>query len=150
MSFIPTDNEKQLLEQMKRMQQAHQSVVHSYEDRINELMNKMYELRNIAELLEGSSNSNKPPPEAPPPIPPPPAPPVSSDSTDAPSTPAPPPPPPPPPPSLAPPAPPAPMATQTSTALQPTKPAIKPRIKMRPLFWNRLVIEKSHERTSRK
>jgi hypothetical protein len=53
-NHVLSDYEKHLLDEMKRMQEEHEKVVKSYEDRITELMNKMHELRNIAELLEQS------------------------------------------------------------------------------------------------
>ena len=53
-----SDNEKQLLEQMKVMKQQHDTVVRNYEGRINALMNKMSELWNIAEFLEQSGNKS--------------------------------------------------------------------------------------------
>ena len=66
-SYCFSDNEKHLLEQMKRMQKEHQNLVKSYEDKINELMGKMYELRNIAEMLENcGSQSSSPSSPAPP------------------------------------------------------------------------------------
>ena len=55
-----SDNEKQLLEEMRRMKQEHQSVLRTYEGRVNKLMAKMHELRNIAEMLENSSNKPLP------------------------------------------------------------------------------------------
>ncbi len=47
-----SDNEKQLLEQMKKMQQEHENVVNTYEDQINELMSRMSDLKTLAEVLE--------------------------------------------------------------------------------------------------
>lgn len=55
-----SDNEKQLLEEMRRMKKEHQNVLRTYESRINKLMAKMHELRNIAEMLEHSSNKSSP------------------------------------------------------------------------------------------
>ncbi|GFS11505.1 formin-2 [Elysia marginata] len=55
-----SDNEKQLLEEMRRMKQEHQSVLRTYEGRVNKLMAKMHELRNIAEMLENSSSKPLP------------------------------------------------------------------------------------------
>lgn len=49
-----SDNEKHLLDKMFKLQKQHETVVHSYEDRINELMEKMHDLKGIAELLEQS------------------------------------------------------------------------------------------------
>ncbi|KAK3578979.1 hypothetical protein CHS0354_034773 [Potamilus streckersoni] len=55
-----SDNEKQLIEQMKRMKKEHQYILRTYEDRINKLMAKMHELRSIAEMLENSSTKSSP------------------------------------------------------------------------------------------
>ena len=55
-----SDNEKQLLEEMRRMKKEHQSVLRTYEGRVNKLMAKMHELRNIAEMLENSSTKSSP------------------------------------------------------------------------------------------
>lgn len=55
-----SDNEKQLLDEMKRMKREHQNALNTYEERINKLMAKMHELRNIAEMLENSSNKSSP------------------------------------------------------------------------------------------
>ena len=55
-----SDNEKQLIEQMKRMKKEHSHILRTYEDRINKLMNKMHELRNIAQMLENSSTKSSP------------------------------------------------------------------------------------------
>ncbi|XP_059171152.1 uncharacterized protein LOC131952485 isoform X2 [Physella acuta] len=55
-----SDNEKQLLEEMRRMKKEHQNTLRTYEGRINKLMAKMHELRNIAEMLENSSNKSSP------------------------------------------------------------------------------------------
>lgn len=55
-----SDNEKQLIEQMKRMKKEHSHILRTYEDRINKLMAKMHELRNIAEMLENSSTKSSP------------------------------------------------------------------------------------------
>ncbi|XP_062597329.1 uncharacterized protein LOC134258764 isoform X1 [Saccostrea cucullata] len=49
-----SDNEKQLIEEMKRMKRDHTEIVKSYEDRVSKLMTKMGELRSIAEMLENS------------------------------------------------------------------------------------------------
>ncbi|XP_064610988.1 uncharacterized protein LOC135475149 isoform X2 [Liolophura sinensis] len=59
-NFSFSDNEKQLLEEMKRMKKEHQHILRSYEDRINKLMMKMHELRSIAEMLENSSTKSSP------------------------------------------------------------------------------------------
>ena len=60
-----SDNEKQLLENMKHMKTKHDAVVRAYETKVNELMSKMHELRGIADMLEhsgkGSSRSASPP-----------------------------------------------------------------------------------------
>lgn len=55
-----SDNEKQLIEQMKRMKKEHSHILRTYEDRINKLMTKMHELRSIAEMLENSSTKSSP------------------------------------------------------------------------------------------
>jgi hypothetical protein len=55
-----SDNEKQLIEEMKQMKKDHQQVLQSYEQRIGKLMAKMHELRNIAEMLENSSTKSSP------------------------------------------------------------------------------------------
>ena len=55
-----SDNEKQLIEQMKRMKKEHSHILRTYEDRINKLMAKMHELRSIAEMLENSSSKSSP------------------------------------------------------------------------------------------
>ena len=55
-----SDNEKQLIEQMKRMKKEHSHILRTYEDRINKLMAKMHELRSIAEMLENSSTKSSP------------------------------------------------------------------------------------------
>lgn len=59
-TYSYSDNEKQLLEEMRRMKKEHQNVLRTYESRINKLMAKMHELRNIAEMLEHSSNKSSP------------------------------------------------------------------------------------------
>ncbi|CAG5124885.1 unnamed protein product [Candidula unifasciata] len=59
-AYSYSDNEKQLLEEMRRMKKEHQNVLRTYESRINKLMAKMHELRNIAEMLEHSSNKSSP------------------------------------------------------------------------------------------
>lgn len=53
-----SDNEKQLIEEMKRMKKEHEDILRTYEGRINKLMAKMHELRNIAEMLENSSSKS--------------------------------------------------------------------------------------------
>lgn len=55
-----SDNEKQLIEQMKLMKKEHSHILRTYEDRINKLMAKMHELRSIAEMLENSSTKSSP------------------------------------------------------------------------------------------
>lgn len=55
-----SDNEKQLIEEMKRMKKEHQHITKTYEERINKLMAKMHELRSIAEMLENSSTKSSP------------------------------------------------------------------------------------------
>ncbi|XP_050397830.2 uncharacterized protein LOC126815870 isoform X2 [Patella vulgata] len=55
-----SDNEKQLIEEMKRMKKEHQHILKTYEERINKLMAKMHELRSIAEMLENSSTKSSP------------------------------------------------------------------------------------------
>ncbi|KAK3085892.1 hypothetical protein FSP39_010094, partial [Pinctada imbricata] len=55
-----SDNEKQLIEEMKRLKRDHQEIVRGYEDRVNKLMTKMHELRGIAEMLENSSTKSSP------------------------------------------------------------------------------------------
>ena len=55
-----SDNEKQLIEEIKKMKKDHQYILRSYEDRINKLMAKMHELRSIAEMLENSSTKSSP------------------------------------------------------------------------------------------
>lgn len=52
--YCYSDNEKQLIEEMKRMKRDHTEIVKSYEDRVSKLMTKMGELRSIAEMLENS------------------------------------------------------------------------------------------------
>ena len=47
-----SDNEKTLLEQMKKMQEDHQSTILSYEDRLDELVKKLNEMRNMAEQIK--------------------------------------------------------------------------------------------------
>ncbi|XP_013404038.1 formin-J isoform X2 [Lingula anatina] len=161
-----SDNEKTLLERMKKMESKHQGVVKGYEGRINELMNKMHELKQIAELLEQSGNKSMPgvnghygqrdrpnmgenqrvqvqtvsmiPPESPK---------ISSREARTPASPRP--PPPPASPALTPaagthvlappPPPPAPLMTR-QPAVVPRKPPVRPRVKMRPLYWNRVVL----------
>lgn len=59
-NYSYSDNEKQLLEEMRRMKKEHQNVLRTYEGRVNKLMAKMHELRNIAEMLEHSSNKSSP------------------------------------------------------------------------------------------
>lgn len=59
-AYSYSDNEKQLIEEMKRMKKEHQNILRTYEGRINKLMAKMHELRNIAEMLENSSNKSSP------------------------------------------------------------------------------------------
>ncbi|XP_005093520.2 uncharacterized protein LOC101845155 [Aplysia californica] len=59
-AYSYSDNEKQLLEEMRRMKKEHQSVLRTYEGRVNKLMAKMHELRNIAEMLENSSSKSSP------------------------------------------------------------------------------------------
>ena len=146
-----SDNEKQLLESIKRMTAEHQRVVHGYESKINELTQNVNDLKKMTEIMQAneekkrgaghvnsgqstgqrgqhvsesandycqSATSTCPGAAAVascPPLSPPPAPP------------------PPPPPPLAP----APM-----TVVRPSKPALKPRVKMRPLFWNRIILDR--------
>ncbi|XP_052817720.1 uncharacterized protein LOC128243807 isoform X1 [Mya arenaria] len=55
-----SDNEKQLIEQMRRMKKEHSHILRTYEERINKLMAKMHELRSIAEMLENSSTKSSP------------------------------------------------------------------------------------------
>lgn len=55
-----SDNEKQLMEEMRRMKKEHQDVLRTYEGRVNKLMAKMHELRDIAEMLENSSSKSSP------------------------------------------------------------------------------------------
>ncbi|XP_046342354.2 uncharacterized protein LOC124123129 isoform X2 [Haliotis rufescens] len=59
-SYSYSDNEKQLIEEMKRMKKEHQHILRTYEERINKLMAKMHELRSIAEMLENSSTKSSP------------------------------------------------------------------------------------------
>ena len=59
-AYSYSDNEKQLIEEMKRMKKEHQNILRTYEGRINKLMAKMHELRNIAEMLENSSTKSSP------------------------------------------------------------------------------------------
>ncbi|KAH9509487.1 hypothetical protein Btru_046011 [Bulinus truncatus] len=59
-TYSYSDNEKQLLEEMRRMKKEHQTTLRTYESRINKLMAKMHELRNIAEMLENSSSKSSP------------------------------------------------------------------------------------------
>ncbi|CAL1546927.1 unnamed protein product [Lymnaea stagnalis] len=59
-TYSYSDNEKQLLEEMRRMKKEHQNTLRTYEGRINKLMAKMHELRNIAEMLENSSSKSSP------------------------------------------------------------------------------------------
>ena len=47
-----SDNEKQLFEQMKRMQAEHEKVVKGYEDRITELLANLAELRHLAGKID--------------------------------------------------------------------------------------------------
>lgn len=55
-----SDNEKQLIEEMKKMKRDHNESIQAYEERISKLMAKMHELRGIAEMLENSSNKSSP------------------------------------------------------------------------------------------
>lgn len=55
-----SDNEKQLIEQMRLMKKEHSHILRTYEERINKLMAKMHELRTIAEMLENSSTKSSP------------------------------------------------------------------------------------------
>ena len=121
-----SDNEKQLLEQMRKMKHDHEHVLQSYEDQINELMTKVNDLKGLAEILESRQASEEevvatPDPQVtlPVPVPPPPPPPGV-------------PPAPPPPPTSGPPPP---------AFVQPSKAPVKPRLKMRPLFWTRIILE---------
>ncbi len=59
-NYSYSDNEKQLIEEMKRMKKEHQHILRTYEERINKLMAKMHELRSIAEMLENSSTKSSP------------------------------------------------------------------------------------------
>ncbi|XP_041375827.1 formin-J-like isoform X2 [Gigantopelta aegis] len=59
-SYSYSDNEKQLIEEMKKMRKEHQNILRTYEERINKLMAKMHELRSIAEMLENSSTKSSP------------------------------------------------------------------------------------------
>ncbi|ESO82282.1 hypothetical protein LOTGIDRAFT_237086 [Lottia gigantea] len=59
-AYSYSDNEKQLIEEMKRMKKEHQYILKTYEERINKLMAKMHELRSIAEMLENSSTKSSP------------------------------------------------------------------------------------------
>ncbi|XP_064640384.1 FH2 domain-containing protein 1-like isoform X2 [Lineus longissimus] len=135
-----SDYEKQLLDDMKRMQSDHEKVVRSYEDRITELMNKMHELRNIAELLEQAGARSNPTspwhsqdqlirdrpqngrltPEGM----------LSKAETESPSR---------------RPPPPVPAPPPMTKVVEPTKPPVRPRVKMRQLFWNRLILPKKNK-----
>lgn len=55
-----SDNEKQLIEEITRIKREHENVLRTYEDRISRMTAKMHELRNIAEMLENSSNKSLP------------------------------------------------------------------------------------------
>lgn len=57
-SYSYSDNEKQLLEEMKRMQQEHEAAVSAYEEKITELMCTMKDLRQLADELARSKSSN--------------------------------------------------------------------------------------------
>lgn len=58
--FCYSDNEKQLIEEMKKMKRDHNESIQAYEERISKLMTKMHELRGIAEMLENSSTKSSP------------------------------------------------------------------------------------------
>jgi hypothetical protein len=45
--FCYSDNEKQLIEEMKKMKRDHNESIQAYEERISKLMAKMHELREI-------------------------------------------------------------------------------------------------------
>ena len=47
-----SDNEKHLIEQMKKMRKSHDDTVETYEERITQLTEKVKQLGNLAELLE--------------------------------------------------------------------------------------------------
>ena len=59
-SYSYSDNEKQLIEEMRKMKKEHQNILRTYEERISKLMAKMHELRSIAEMLENSSTKSSP------------------------------------------------------------------------------------------
>ncbi|XP_076111914.1 uncharacterized protein LOC143080114 isoform X2 [Mytilus galloprovincialis] len=58
--FCYSDNEKQLIEEMKKMKRDHNESIQAYEERISKLMAKMHELKGIAEMLENSSTKGSP------------------------------------------------------------------------------------------
>lgn len=58
--FCYSDNEKQLIEEMKKMKRDHNESIQAYEERISKLMAKMHELKGIAEMLENSSMKSSP------------------------------------------------------------------------------------------
>ncbi|XP_021347830.1 uncharacterized protein LOC110446827 isoform X2 [Mizuhopecten yessoensis] len=134
-----SDNEKQLIEEMKRMKEDHSVTLTAYEERIKDLMERMHDLRGIAEMLENSSNKSSPygilPPRssffnfigsrleqerrnatAP----------LGSDT------------------EIPPPLPPRPGRTNK---VYPNKPIIHPKVKMKPLDWTRIIIKDTSEGT---
>ena len=144
-----------LKNEIERIKAKHVAEITKYQETIKEMKHQIEQAKEMttsegtagsetsSDLSRSSSVSSLSPP-APPPPPPPPAP------TGPPAPPPPPPPgamsPPPPPPPLpgcGPPPPPPPMgpgARHLAGGAKPTKPAIKPDVEMKPLFWTRILI----------
>ncbi|XP_069113506.1 formin-J-like isoform X2 [Argopecten irradians] len=135
-----SDNEKQLIEEMKRMKEDHSITLAAYEERIKDLMGRMHDLRGIAEMLENSSNKSSPYGILP----------ARSSffnfigarleqerrqATAALGG----------EPELPPPLPPRPGRTNK---VYPNKPIIHPKVKMKPLDWSRIIVKDAGEGTS--
>ena len=60
-----SDNEKKLLEQMKKMQDDHTCTIRGYEDHIDELRKKVEGLQNLADKLKTETETQRDPGEAP-------------------------------------------------------------------------------------
>lgn len=147
-SSITSDEEtvQFLKKEVERLKAEHGREIKKYQEKINEMKNQL-ESEASSERSRSSASTTSPSPPPSPPPPPPPPPPGSA----APAPPPPPPPPesmsaPPPPPPIpggVPPPPPPPMgpgARCLGGPVKPKKPAIKPDVEMKPLFWTRILI----------
>lgn len=146
-SSITSDEEtvQFLKKEVERLKAEHGREIKKYQEKINEMKNQLEsEASSDCSRSSASTISPSPPPSPPPPPPPPPGsvapapppPPPPPESLSAP-------PPPPPVPGGVPPPPPPPMgpgARHLGGPVKPKKPAIKPDVEMKPLFWTRILI----------